>query len=835
MKRPDRPAGPHRATGSPAAAGPDPGSAEPIPAQALLAAIVSSSDDAIVSKTLRGIITSWNAGAERLFGYSAAEAVGQSILLIIPPERHGEESLILERIGRGERVDHFETVRVTKDGRRINVSLTTSPVRDDHGRIVGASKVARDVTAERNAEAQVRGSRELLRLIVDNVPALISYVDRDFVYRLNNRAYETWFGQNVPAMAGRHVAEVVGEAAWEKLRPHMEAALAGERVSYEELVPYANAGERWIDATYIPHVAADGTVQGFAVMVHDVSERRRSEEAQRFLVALNDATRDLEDPAAVMLEVATRVGRHLGVIRCAYGEVVAAQEKALITRGYTDGVPTVAGLHSLAKFGAGLLAELRAGRTAVIRDVREDSRTREAPALAAFAEMEVRSLVCAPIVKGGRLLAFIAMADRHPRDWQGHDAWLLEQVAERTFYAVESARSAAALRESRDELRRLNAELSATAHRKDEFLAVLAHELRNPLAPIRSAAQYLLLQNHPDPGLRNAHEIIDRQTGHLVRLVDDLLDVSRISRGKVTLQKERVSLSSILASATEASRPLIEAEGHRLTVSAPSAPIELDADLTRIAQVLQNLLNNAARYTPPGGHIELSAGIEGDELALRVRDDGIGIPPELLEHVFEPFAQLDSSLGRAGGGLGIGLTLVQRLVELHGGRARAHSDGPGKGSEFVVWLPVAAQPPTAVRPAPPAAERAEQAGARTALRVLIVDDNRDSADSLAELLRSFGHEVHKAYDGLAGVEAAGSFRPDAALLDIGLPGLDGFEAAREIGKRYPDAGITLIAITGWGQEQDRRRSREAGFAHHLVKPVDAAALRKLLNAIAAAR
>ncbi|HSJ95829.1 MAG TPA: PAS domain S-box protein, partial [Myxococcota bacterium] len=661
-------------------------------AEALLAAIVSSSDDAIVSKTLEGRITSWNAGAERLFGYSAAEAIGQSILLIVPPDKRDEESGILERIGRGERVDHFETVRHARGGRRVEVSLTISPVRDRQGRIVGASKVARDITARKAAEAAVRSSQELLRLIVDNVPALISYIDREYVYRLNNRAYETWFDQPVPDMTGRHVPDVLGAAAWEKLRPYMEAALAGERVSYEELVPYEHGGARWIDATYVPHLAADGSVQGFAVFVNDVSERRRIEEAQRLLVALHDATRGLDDPGEVMRQITTGVGRHFGVIRCAYGELAPGEEKASITRGYTDGVPTVAGVYELERFGTGVVEDLRAGRTVVVRDVLEDPRTRTPLALATYTAMEVRSLVCAPILKGGQPLAFLVMADRDPRPWDPHDAGLLEQVAARTFFAIEGARAAAALRASRDELGRLNAELSENDRRKDEFLAVLAHELRNPLAPIRSAVQYLLLRDEPDPAARNAREIIDRQVRHLVRLVDDLLDVSRIRLGKIDLQKERVGLDAILTHALEASRPLIEAEGHRLTVSAPPEPIHVDADLTRLAQVLQNLLNNAARYTPPGGHVELSAAREGGELVLRVRDDGAGIPPDMLTRVFEPFAQLEPSIGRTTGGLGIGLTLAKRLVELHGGRVEAHSAGLERGSEFVVRLPAPAQP-----------------------------------------------------------------------------------------------------------------------------------------------
>jgi two-component system, chemotaxis family, CheB/CheR fusion protein len=512
-------------------------------AAALLAAIVASSDDAIISKTLNGIITSWNASAERLFGYTAAEAIGQPVTLIIPTERHEEENDILRRIRLGQRVEHFETIRVAKDGRRVNVSLTISPVHDRQGRVIGASKVGRDITARKRA-------------------------------------------------------------------------------------------------------------------------------------------------------------------------------------------------------------------------------------------------------------------------------------------AEESARSSALLSESRDELQRVNAELSEADRRKDEFLAVLAHELRNPLAPIRNAMQYLRLKAPPDAAQQNARDIIDRQVKHLIRLVDDLLDISRISSGKISLQKERVSLALIVTNAIEASRPLIESENHRLTVTLPAEPVYLDADLTRIAQVLQNLLNNAARYTPPGGKIALHAEFDGQQVVIRVTDTGIGIPRDMLSHVFDMFTQVDRSIERSTGGLGIGLTLVQRLVELHGGNVEARSDGPDQGSEFIVRLPAfvnAGESSSAVEPG--------EAAPTARLRILVVDDNIDAADSLAEVLRASGHDVHTEYEGAAAIRAVQSHRPDVVLLDIGLPKLNGYETAREIRAIDPQRPVVLVAVTGWGQDEDRRRSRQAGFDHHLVKPLDPELLDRILASV----
>jgi len=795
-------------------------------ASALLAAIVSSSDDAIISKTLDGVITSWNASAERLFGYTTDEAIGQPMTLIIPLERRDEENEILRRIRAGQRVEHFETIRVAKSGREVHVSLTISPVHDRQGRVIGASNVSRDISDRKRAVEESQSAQQLLRLIVDNAPALISYIDRDYRYQLNNRAYETWFGEAYQNIAGKLVSEVVGAAAFEKLKPHMDAALAGQMVSYDDQIPYRHAGTRWINANYIPDVAKDGKVKGFAVLVHDVDERRRAEDAQRFLVALHDATRVLHDPGEVMLQIVTMVGSHFDVIRCAYGELQGDGQHLLITRGYTKGVPTVAGLHRLEAFGLGLVDEIKSGRTALITDVLRDGRTSEPTALQTYAAMEIRSMMCAPIVKAGKMVALLVVADRHPRQWLPNDAWLLSQVAERTFFAVESARAGVLLSESRDQLERLNAQLSETDRRKDEFLAVLAHELRNPLAPIRNATQFLQLKAPADAALQNARDIIDRQVTHLVRLVDDLLDVSRITSGKISLQKERVSLTLIVTNAVEASRPLIESEQHQLTVTLPDEPLYVDADLTRMAQVLQNLLNNAAKYTPPGGKIGLHAAFDGQQVTIRITDSGIGIPPEMLSHIFNLFTQVGRSIEWQTGGLGIGLTLVQRLVEMHGGNVEAQSDGLDKGSVFTVRLPAF------LHGHENAASISSKGAESTAghLRILVVDDNVDAADTLAEILRAAGHGVQTEHDGIAAVDAARSHKPDVVLLDIGLPKLNGYDAARQI--RSHDHSPVLVAVTGWGQDDDRRRSQEAGFHHHLVKPVDLSALERILESTA---
>ncbi len=358
--------------------------------------------------------------------------------------------------------------------------------------------------------------------------------------------------------------------------------------------------------------------------------------------------------------------------------------------------------------------------------------------------------------------------------------------------------------------------LRDAGRRKDEFLATLAHELRNPLAPISNAA-YLLGRVQKEGALRSAREIIERQVWHLARLVEDLLDVSRISRGKIDLRIGRVDLADLVRNAVETSQPLIDRRRHRLDVHLPPDPTPIDVDGTRIAQVIANMLNNAAKYTPRGGTISLSVVREPEHVTIRVHDSGIGIAPELLESIFDMFVQADTRLEREMGGLGIGLTLVRHFVEMHGGTVRALSDGSGRGSEFVVTLPVVAPQPAARSNEPGAHPRKQPQGG---LRILVVDDSRDSADSMSSLLRTFGNDVAVANSGIEALEHLAERPPEVVLLDIGMPGMNGYEVARRIRADPLSKDVLLIAITGWGQATDRSLSREAGFDHHMVKPVN---------------
>ncbi len=610
--------------------------------QARLAAIVESSDDAIVSKSLDGIIQSWNAGAQRIFGWTAAEAVGQPILIIIPPERHEEERDILSRLRAGDRVHPFETVRVAKDGRRIDISLTVSPLRDAAGRIIGASKVARDISERRRRdELQAR-----LAAIVESSDDAIISESLDGIVQSWNPGAERLYGYGAAEVLGKPIALVLPPERQQEQEDILAKVRHGAHLKQYETVRVAKDGSRLdVSLTVSPIRDSAGRIVGVSKVARDISDRKRAE---------------------------------------------------------------------------GALAE--------------------------------------------------------------------------------------------------------ASRQKDNFLAMLAHELRNPLAPIRNGLQLLRMVDPASPPAEQARAILERQVDHRVRLVDDLMDVSRITRGKVEVRREPVELGSVVLSAVETGRPAIEAGRHNFTLSLPAEPVVVDADFVRLAQIIANLLNNAAKYTDNGGQISLVAERDGNEAVIRVRDNGIGISAEMMPKLFEMFAQAADSVGRSRGGLGIGLALAKSLVELHGGRIEARSAGRHQGTEFVVRLPLAL-----ATQAPGRAMPADAAGVQGRRRVLIVDDNVDAARTLEALLRSLGHDVAVAHDGAAALEAARERRPEVVLLDISMPGLDGLELARRLRAQPGFDRVRFAAVTGLGQDADRRRSHEAGFDAHLVKPLSPDDLRRVLE------
>jgi len=454
-------------------------------------------------------------------------------------------------------------------------------------------------------------------------------------------------------------------------------------------------------------------------------------------------------------------------------------------------------------------AEALAGRSRVtLHEPEPESAAGHAP----LAALRLPAGAVFPMIHGERVLGALLICGKSERsEWP-----MLEELAGRAAIAFENARLYRSLRNEIVERRQAELRLQESNQRKDEFLAMLSHELRNPLAPIRNAVEVIRRLAPPDPKLTWATDVTDRQITHLTRLVEELLDVARISQGKIVLQLEAVDLQAVLAHSVETARPFLEARGHRLLQQLPSHPVWLRGDFARLSQVVANLLNNAAKYTPEGGTIQLSLGVQDGQALITVRDNGIGIEPELLPNVFELFEQGKRSLDRSQGGLGVGLTLVQRLVELHNGRVEARSAGAGQGSEFCVMLPCLSE----VQPTEPNTPAETQPAPSAGCRVLVVDDNLDAAETVGMYLRLEGHVVQTAVDGEEALACAGAFHPDVVILDIGLPRLDGYEVARRLRQGSQGRGALLIALTGYGQKGDQDQAMQAGFDLHLVKPAD---------------
>jgi signal transduction histidine kinase/DNA-binding response OmpR family regulator len=430
----------------------------------------------------------------------------------------------------------------------------------------------------------------------------------------------------------------------------------------------------------------------------------------------------------------------------------------------------------------------------------------------------VRYMQVIPLKSGVRTVAVLALGySRAPTGHAAADQAAVDELVSRAAIAFENGRLYWNLKREMARTKEAEEKLQLASRRKDEFLAMLSHELRNPLAPIRNAAEVMRRIAPADPGIAWAREVVERQVTHLAQLVDDLLDVSRITQGKISLKKEPVELGKVVQQSVETARSLLDAKKHHLSVNLPTSPIWVHGDFARLSQVIGNILNNAAKYTGEGGRIELSARADRGEVVVTVRDNGIGIDQKLLPHVFELFTQGERSLDRSQGGLGVGLTVVERLVELHQGRVEVKSEGIGKGSLFRVILPCISEVPQAER----AALHDTLAGVSTGgRRVLVVDDNIDAAESIAVFLRLEGHEVRTVSDGPQAIAIAQVFAPQVAVVDIGLPGMNGYEVARRLRQKGSEGPALLIALTGYGQKEDRLRSNEAGFHHHFVKPAD---------------
>ncbi|HYO12101.1 MAG TPA: PAS domain S-box protein [Thermoanaerobaculia bacterium] len=704
-------------------------------------------------------------------------------------ERFGPRStIIVPLIARG-RILGALSLSFTTEGRRYTPSDLAFAEELAYRAALAIDNVRLYEQAQRaRAEAQEAARRQeesaaLLDALLVSAPVGLSFLDRDLRYLRMNDVMARITGVDPTAVLGRSVREVIPDLAPQTEPLYRRVLETGEPLIGLEVsgeTPASPGAKRHFLANYYPISPREGPPLGVGAAVVEITERKRAE------VALREINQTLQAliracPLAIM------------VLDPEDGSVHLWNPAAESIFGWTEA--EVLG-HPLQTVPDDLQQELR------------------------------RSL---QNIVAGRMPQGVETR------WQRKDGTSIDvslwtaalpdaQGTPRVMALVADIRDR---RQLERELERRLEELAEADRRKDEFLAMLAHELRNPLAAISNAGLVLGERRGEDSRSAELLGVIGRQIRHLSRLVDDLLDVSRFTHGRIVLRKAAVELAPVVAGAVETARPLLEARGHSFSVSLPDEPLWLEADATRMEQVLANLLNNAAKFTEPGGQVGLSVEREGDDVLLRVRDTGVGIPPDLLPRIFDLFVQGERSLDRAHGGLGIGLTLVRSLVERHGGTVAAASEGPGRGSEITVRLPLL---PDAARDAPAAAAVPPEKRRET-VRVLLVEDNEDAAAALAELLRIWGHRVAVVHDGPSALQAARAEQPDVVLLDIGLPGMDGYEVARAFRELPGLEEVTLVALTGYGQDSDRLRSSLAGIDHHLVKPVDPDQLRRLIAGI----
>ena len=687
----------------------------------------------------------------------------------------------------------------------------------------GLSVYFREVNQRKHAELALRESEQRFRQFADAMPQIAWTALPDGNIDYLNRRWTEFSG----------LAESVSNEGWAPLLHPEDAPAAYERwaasvrsgAKFEmelRLLDRRQQAYRWHLIRTVAVMDDEGKVARWFGTSTDIHEQKRAAESSRFVAEASAALAGIVDHEETLQKIAdlavpffadwsaVDLADEDGTLRRLAVAHRDPEKVALVQQLMRDYPPDP-------QSPTGAFAVLRTGKPVIVGQITDEmivKQARDERHLRLVRSLGLKAYICVPLVASGNGLGVLTFATAESgRTYTDADLTLATDIAHRAAVSVENTRLYQALREA--------------DRRKDEFLATLAHELRNPLAPVRNALQILKMPRVDTQTMQRSREMMERQVQHLVRLVDDLMDMSRVMRGKIELRREKVELATIVANAIEAARPLLDARGHDLSVRVSTESLLLDADPVRLSQVVGNLLTNAAKYTEPGGRIWLTAEREGDMAALRVRDNGIGITAAMIPRIFDLFVQADHAATKAQGGLGIGLTLVKNLVEMHNGFVQARSAGLGRGSEFVVNLPVAPWAPER-SPLLVTDAWADPLVRPLGRRVMVVDDNQDAADSLAMLLRLQGHEVRVAYSGAAALEATQNYTPDVVFLDLGMPGMDGYEAARRL-RAQPGLGRTVLAaLTGWGQEDDRRRTAQAGFDHHLLKPPEPKAVETVL-------
>ncbi len=757
---------------------------------ARLAAIVQSSEDGLFAEDLEGIVTSWNHGAEQIFGYSEEEIVGTSIMRLIPPEFQAEEFELQRKIAFGERVGHFDTMRIDKSGRMFPASITVSPLTDSANKLIGTARVIRNITDRKRVEETLRASEQ--RLDQGTRVAGLALAEIDYETGMNHLSAEAarqfGLGENAMVVSRERVHDTFHPHDRERLMRLIDASLDpnGEgSLATDHRVVWPTGEVRWLRVRKQVFFDGDGSSRrpGHAVLAaFDITTEKHVEERLRLF-------------EKVILQM--------------HDVVVITEAEPIDMPG-----PIIIYVNPAFTDLTGYTADEAIGKS---------------PRFLQGPKCNRRELDKVRAALNSKQSAKVEVTNYRKDGTEFENEFEIVPVADESgciTHWVSVQRDITDRKRTEEELRRLASVLSEADRRKDEFLATLAHELRNPLAPIRSGLQIMQLTNGDTEETEQIRTMMERQVGQMVHLIDDLLDVSRISRGKLDLRKQRIALLTVINNAVETSRPLIEASGHELTVDLPPDPILVNADPTRLAQVFSNILNNAAKYSERGKTIRLNVAQEGGDVVVSVKDTGIGIPPDMLPKIFEMFTQVDRSLEKSQGGLGIGLSLARRLVEMHGGSIEARSEGDGRGSEFVVRLPLEL---TTTEENKLGVVEGQTGMLSAQRRILVADDNQDAANTLAMMLKLMGNHVLIANDGLQAVQVTEEFKPDLIFLDIGMPMLNGYEVCRRIRQQDWGKSIVIIALTGFGQDDDKRRSKEAGFDHHFVKPLAAFALKELLS------